>query len=149
MISTEYKEAMAEVLCVLKHCDEQVIAKIPLEVIKNLKQNAVEIEGIEDKFEQFHDDISDINLSQEAIALLAAIYRKYLCTDEEKIEYDKKLLTAQELLGQEGLSDNLFDSKPKNETNEFKDTGNLPKEIKRENFFSRLIQKIRHIFGNK
>lgn len=146
MINTEYKNAMTEVLCVLKHCNKEVIEKIPLDVIKGLKQNANEIDGIDEKFEEFHDDIVDIKLSQEAIALLAAIYRKYMCSDEERQAYDKKLLTVQELLDEGVISSDIFKRNNCEEIEETKVSHNLPEEIRKESFISRLIQKIKRIF---
>ena len=146
MINTEYKNAMGEVLGVLKHCNKEVISKIPLDVIKGLKQNANQIDSIDKILEEFHDDIADIKLSQEAIALLAAIYRKYLCSEEERQAYDKKLLTTQELLDDDKISSDMFKRNNDEEIKETKNINNLPKEIKKESFISRLIQKIKSIF---
>ena len=149
MISKEYKEAMSEVLRVLKLCDKDIIEKIPLDVIKGLKQNAINVDCIDVKFEAYPDDLVDIKLSQEAIALLAAIYRKYLCTDEERIAYDSKLLTAQELLGEDGISGDIFKQTKVEKIKENEEYENLPKEIKKENFISRLINKIKRMFIKK
>ncbi len=145
MVSAKYKEAMAEVLCVLKHCDKQVISKIPLEVIKNIKENASELEGVEEKFEGFHDDISTLQLRQETIALLAVIYRKYLCTDEERIEFDKNLSLMDELLYKDRVS-MQFNTETVDNSSKTVMEQNLPKEVKKESFLIKLINKITAIF---
>lgn len=143
MISIKYKEAMAEVLCVLKHCDENVIAKIPLDVIKNLKANAIDNENFEEKFEEFYDDVSTLKLRQETIALLAAIYRKYLCTDEERIKFDEGRLIEEQF-----FEDNRIDldfSKIKKDKIEV-EKNNLPQEIKKANIFTSILNKIKGLF---
>ncbi len=145
MISTKYKEAMAEVLCVLRNCDEQVIAKIPLEVIKNLKDNAIEVEGLEEKFEKYHDDISILNLSEETIAMLAAIYRKYLCTEEQREDFDKHLVNVEEVLQDSVDFENVFKEKQhsfqQNNTEQ-----RLIDSTHKDNIFSKFIKSIRDLF---
>lgn len=143
MISTEYKQGIAELLVVLRHCDKDIISKIPLDVIRGLKENAEDIEVFEEKFKGYHDDLAHIELRQETMALLAAIYRKYLCTDEERAVYDKKLLTAEELLGGVGID---FNSQTKEQIEVQYQETNLPKEIKKENIFMKFLNKIKKLF---
>lgn len=146
MISKEYKNAFAEVLGILKLCDKEVIEQIPLYVIQGLKNNA---NKVEDNFNEFHDDIEDIRLSQEAVALLAAIYRRYLCDDESRKAFDKKMLTAQELLDEAKISGDIFKSIAKKDNTFENVSANLPKEVKRENILSKIVNKIANLLKRR
>ena len=149
MISTEYKEAMAEVLCILRLSDEQVIKKIPLDVIKNLKENAENIEGVEEKFEMYHDDISVLDLKQETLALLAAIYRKYLCAEEQRVSFDKRLVNAEQILRDGVDAEDIFKKKEnKQEQDAIKEQG-LIIDTHKETIVSKIINKIRSILKRR
>lgn len=148
MVSTEYKEAMAEVLCILRLCDEQVIEKIPLDVIKNLKENAENIDVVEEKFESYHDDIFILDLKQETLALLAAIYRKYICTEEQRETFDKHLVSAEQILQDSVDFENVF----KKKENDFKQDDleqGLVVDADKDTVISRLINKIKKLFVKK
>lgn len=143
MVSTKYKQAMSEVLCILKLCDEQVISKIPLELIKNLKENAIEVEGLEEKFEKYHDDISILDLSQEAIAMLAAIYRKYLCTEEQRETFDKHLLNAEEILQDSVDFNNVFKKDGSGLESSGTTSQSLPIDINKKTSISKFFNAIK------
>ena len=149
MISTEYKEAMAEVLCILRLSDEQVIKKIPLDVIKNLKENAENIEGVEEKFEMYHDDISVLDLKQETLALLAAIYRKYLCTEEQRVSFDKRLVNAEQILQDSANVEDIFKKKATNQEQDAINEQGLIIDTHKETIVSKIINKIRSILKRR
>ena len=146
IVSTKYKQAMSEVLGVLKLCDEQVISKIPLETIKNLKENAIEVEGLEEKFEKYHDDISILDLSQEAVAMLAAIYRKYLCTDKQREAFDKHLLNAEEILQDCVDFNNVFKKEESGLESNSTTSQSLPIDINKKTSISKFFNAIKKWF---
>lgn len=142
MVSVEYSEAMVEAIYILKNSSEDVISKIPINIIKFLKQNS-------SKTYIFEPDIDEeLIIKPQTKAILAAIYRDYLCTSEEKIEYNKKLLenekVIQEKLIEEFKDKEIFKNKSKTVENEKTETL-LPVEVKNKSFISKIIDKIKKI----
>lgn len=88
MIDEQYSEAVSEVLEILKCSDDEIVAKIPLEIIKmlNREKSSTYVPNID-----FTKDLSQMNLKKETLSLLAALYRDYICTDEERKEFNKIL----------------------------------------------------------
>ena len=140
MVSVEYSEAMVEAIYILKNSSEDVISKIPLNIIKFLKQNSSKTYVFEPNIDE------ELILKPKTKAILAAIYRDYLCTNEEKIEYNKKLLEneriLQEKLFEEFKGKEIFKKKEIIENN----VSQLPVEIKNKNFISKIIAKIKNMF---
>lgn len=93
-----YSKIFTEVEQVLLVLDESLKEKIPDEVKKMISENS-------DKSYVFKFDnskpIYEQNITKEAKAILATIYREYLCADEEKKkwkEYDRfRLIKIEEL----------------------------------------------------
>ena len=85
-MTNEYSEAVSETLEILKYLDDELLNKIPLEVIKKLKKQKLDsyINKFENKLEL--DKITD-----KAKDILAVLYREYIANEEEKIEFDKML----------------------------------------------------------
>lgn len=146
MVSVEYSEAMVEAIYILKNSSEDVISKIPINIIKFLKQNS-------SKTYIFEPDIDEeLIIKPQTKAILAAIYRDYLCTSEEKIEYNKKLLenekVIQEKLIEEFKDKEIFNNKSNAVEHQNTETL-LPVEVKNKSFISRIIDKIKNIFRKK
>ncbi len=90
MIGTkEYGEAAVEVLDIIKHMDEDQIDLIPLDFIQKLKEK--QLEGYNANID-YTKPLEENTLKHTTKAMLALIYRDYLCTtDEEKIEFNNTL----------------------------------------------------------
>lgn len=142
MVSVEYSEAMVEAIYILKNSSEDVISKIPINIIKFLKQNS-------SKTYIFEPDIDEeLIIKPQTKAILAAIYRDYLCTAEEKIDYNKKLLENERIL-QEKLFEEFKDKeifKKKEITKEEKELSQLPAKVESKSFISKIINKIKNLF---
>lgn len=83
----DYREAISETLEILQFADEEIINKIPLEVLQKL--NSQKSITYIPKFKEI-EGVSEEKISKKAKAILAVLYRDYICTEEEKIEFDKK-----------------------------------------------------------
>ena len=127
----EYSEAVSETLEVLKFMEDELLNKIPLEVIRKLKQHRSP-----SYINKFNDAI-EINfdqLSGKTKDILAVLYRDYIADEEEKIEFDK-LLDENERKGDgENYTIKKFEKK---ETNTF-----LPVAIEKKNFIQKIFEKI-------
>lgn len=77
----EYKIAVTEVTFVLQYLPESMKSKIPKKFLNFLKENS--ISNYNPKFD-FSYGLCNVNLTKKAKAILAVIYRNYICTEEEK-----------------------------------------------------------------
>lgn len=112
MASLEYKEAVTELLNILENTDEELVQKIPAELIVFWEEN---------KSEEYIPEL-DHNLSLEEMKLktktrqlLAMIYYNYLCDADKKKEIKKIIKENEEkqkeLEELDGFNINLFNEK--------------------------------------
>lgn len=87
-MSNEYSEAISETLEVMRYMDDELLNKIPLDVIKMLKEQ--QSKSYNNKFKEIG-KIDFTLLSDKAKNVLAVIYRDYIANDEEKMKFDKIL----------------------------------------------------------
>lgn len=83
-MNNEYSEAISETLEVLKYLDNELLNKIPLEIIKRLKEQRSTT-----YINKFEDEVDPSKLSDKAKNVIAVLYRDYIANEEEKIEFDK------------------------------------------------------------
>lgn len=137
VISQEYRIAATETLTILNNFSEETLIIIPKKLIEFLKK--VSIDGYEMKL----NDNKGQQINDKTKALLAMIYRNYLCTESEKVEFDKKLLKNEEKYQntlKEKYSLDVF--KNKKEENIHKITLVEYKEV----WYKRLLNNILHFF---
>ncbi len=130
----EYREAVSEVLEILQFADEEIINKIPLEVLKKL--NSQKSITYIPKFKETQ-KIEVEQISKKAKAILALLYRDYICTEEERKEFDKQLVETN-TQNQENM-DYSIKKFQKDTKIEFKNA--LPVEVKK-NFIQKILDKI-------
>lgn len=132
-----YREAVSEVLEILQFADEEIINKIPLEVLQKL--NSQKSITYISKFKDTQ-KIEVEQISKKAKAILALLYRDYICTKEERKEFDKQLIEAN-TQNQENMDYSIkrFHDNTKDTKLEFKNA--LPVEVKK-NFIQRILEKL-------
>lgn len=132
-----YREAVSEVLEILQFADEEIINKIPLEVLQKL--NSQKSITYMSKFKDTQ-KIEVEQISKKAKAILALLYRDYICTKEERKEFDKQLIEAN-TQNQENMDYSIkrFHDNTKDTKLEFKNA--LPVEVKK-NFIQRILEKL-------
>lgn len=141
----DYKRAFKEVLTILKYVPKEDFDKIPEDIIKTLEMN--EDNSFNYKID-FSKDFEEQDVSDVAKAILANFYRDYWATEEERnqilkdeeIERNK----AEEAKRIKYNPDNIFDNQNKsfNIENENIQTDLI---VKKENFFQKIISKIKSI----
>ena len=146
-VKNENSIAITEVSYIIDHfCSPYAKTKIP-----DKFKNFLEKNSIPDYTPEFKDqkELKDIKLKSKTESLLALVYREYLCTEEEKEDFNKLLIKNeedyQEELREKYDPDNIFKEKPKRVINNEK----LPVEIKKDNLFKRIINKIKQILTGK
>lgn len=146
---SEYRIAATEVACILDYFSEEFKANIPTNFLKFLNEQA--IPDYNPNFDFSH-GLDRLELKNKTKALLAMIYRNYICSEKEKIEYEKILKqnenTYQVELREKYNPDNIFqkDKKEYNTLNNERDTVQLVKYkesklIKFINWFKKLFNR--------
>lgn len=141
MNTNEYSIAFSEVLDILQHSELEVIEKIPLEVIKNIKEKAST-----EYISKINDTDKEFTISKKAKAILAVIYQDYLCDEEETEEFRKKLIDNeikhQNQLRKQHNPEKIFEKREiiGNDKNAFENTQIKPYK---ESLFRKVLNKIR------
>lgn len=129
----EYSEAVSETLEVLKFMEDDLLNKIPLEVIKKLKaqKSPTYINKFDDAIEIDFD-----KLDEKTKNILAVLYRDYIADEEEKIAFDK-ILDENEIKGDgKDYTIEKFEKQEKAK-DEF-----LPVVVEKKSFIQRIFEKI-------
>lgn len=92
-VSEEYKIATTEVLSILEYLPQNEVDKIPNKFKEFLKENS--LSAYKPSFDYFQ-GLDKIELKYKTKLLLAMIYRNYICSEEERLEYDKILYQNEE-----------------------------------------------------
>ena len=146
MITKEYAMAYREVIEILNHMPDESVAKIPQEKMNFYRENMDTSYNykIDEEKEFEEQEMSDITK-----AILAVIFRDYWATPYQrerilaKEKYDLEKL--EEVKREKYNPDDLFKNKQTEEKQE-EQVSNLPGEIRKENFFKRLISFIKGLF---
>lgn len=142
MTNLAYSEAAREVLEILEHTEAEAVDKIPLSFINYLKDNSSKTYN--PNFD-FNEPISKLNLKPKTEAILGLIYLKYWATEEEKLDFKKKLKNNEikynkEFMKQSGSSD-IF---KKNSTHHQESAELIV--VEDINFIQKLVKKIQNMF---
>ncbi len=143
----KYPKAYKQVIEILKYAPQEIVDKIPQEMIKTFKAN------MDDKYD-FRIDINktfeEQDLLEETKAILANIFRDYWATPEQKeriLEKEKNDREIEENIKREKYNpDNLFKKKQKVIQQNEEIQNNLPVEIKKEKFYKKIINFMKKIF---
>ena len=151
MVSENYACAYKEVIEVLKHTKREDVNKIPkLEIIlwrQNMKKD-YDFKIDENK------PIEEQNLSKEARAVLANIFKKYWATDyqieriEAKEKYDLEQIEKEKY--EKFNPDNIFQNRHKVENQEETNINSVSMmKYKEKNFLQKIFDKIKNLFNRK
>lgn len=138
-----YARAYTEVLEILKHIPEEEYNIIPKTEIQFYENNC------DKNYKYEYDDSIDIKdqpLSREANAVIVAIYMNYFANDRQQ-SIINEILKQNEVKEEQEKRENCNpDDVFKNNNSE-----NLPIEIneEKENFFKKIINKLKSIFAPK
>lgn len=151
MVSTAYREAYSEVLDILNHTRKVDVNKISPQFIDYLKTNCSKtyISKLNHSM-----NIKDMQLKPKTKAVLAIIYKKYWCDEEQRKNFDDKLKQNQDIYNQRRSEEtkNYFNNKlsfqpDKDELykTEKVEEKHIPINLTpyKESFFKKLIDKIK------
>jgi len=151
-MNVEYSLAMSEALCIINQSDDYK-NKIPNSFLNFMKENA---EPNYNPDFNINIPIKELNLRKETKGILALIYRTYICTDEQKIEYDS-LLKQNEQKMQEELKEKydiykIFNERQQKNVVQEPEFDNQTKEMvkyNKESIFRRIFNKIKSLFKKR
>ncbi len=143
MSTNDYSIAFSQVLDVLQHSEIEVIEKIPLEIVKKIKEKSSK------DYIQNEKDNCNFNLTEKAKSILAVIYQDYLCDDDEIQGFNQLLLQNeaeyQETLRKKYNPDNIFKNK-KNVEETSNNSENMQMIKYKESPFKKIMNKIKMLF---
>jgi len=141
MITKEYAEAYKEVVTILSYVPEEDLQKIPQDKINFY------IENMDEEYEYVLDEnieFEEQSMSDITKAILANIFRDYWATpyQKERIEAKEKydIEKEEEEKREKYNPDDIFKSR---QVDSNIANTNLPMEIKKENFFKKLLSFIK------
>lgn len=146
MQKIDYNDAYAEVLEVLNYIPMEEYKKIPKSFITFMEENCNEknefVYNIALPFEKQ-------NLSENAMDILAMIYRLFLATDQKKKELDrvdKLIMQNEEMQKREKYNpDDLFRNKQSTENDILTSSANII--VYKKSLFDRIREKIKNLFS--
>lgn len=146
-MNNTYSKAYTEVLEIIRHFSEEEYNKIPEEKIDFFEKN-------KDKDYNFKIDpdldLAEQNISQNANAILVALFRDYFATDKQKETLNNLLHQNQEKMEVEKKQkynpDNIFQNKTKKEEqSELREETALI-EIEEQTWFRKILDFFKSIF---
>lgn len=152
MITEDYRIAMAETLDILNHTRVEDVKKISKKFMEYLKENA----STTYKTNLDHSkNIKDMVLHDKTKVILAIIYKKFWCDEEQRKKFDEKLeeneIRYQKEMREKYNPNEIFLSESSNVI----ENKNMPKsvteninlvEYKEEKWYHKLFNKILSIF---
>ena len=153
MVNERYGIAITETLHYLKGINQEDINKIPNKFMIFLKENA--LNNYSCNFD-YNKPLKELNLTNEANGLIAMICLNYWCeTEEQKMKF-RNHLNVNEQAYQEELKrkynvDDIFKKRDisNNEDITSESINKLPVEVKTENIFKRLLNRLKKLFNKK
>lgn len=148
MVSIRYADACAEIFNILKHMNINEVEKVSYEFIKFIRDNASPNYICKLDYSK---ELNDMELKKETRELLALMYEKYWCPEEEKEDLQKKFCENekkyQEELRGKYNPDNLFKKTKGIKENEVQEQSNMVSMIEyKEPLIERIINKIKDFF---
>ena len=142
-----YKQAFSEALEVLKHSSQEIKERIPEKFVAFLNKNKDNNNNIQIDFTKNN---WGNELKQETKVILALMYRDYIVSPDKREELIKQEI-EEELIREKELkekysTDKIFKS-TQNEA--IIENTNLPSKIKKESFFTNIVNFIKKIFRKK
>lgn len=146
VISEDYRIAATEVLDIIEHLSLNATNKIPLQLLEFFKE--VSLQDYKPEFDYFG-SLEKINFTPKTKALLAMIYRNYLCSEEERKEIDQKLFENEEKyqkeLREKYNPEYLFEKTGENQKEENNQNLKLI-EYKERKWYHKIFEKIISLF---
>ena len=142
----EYSYAVAELLDLLRNTEDELINKVPTNLIDIWEKQVPEDYKSKDMLTE--EDWENIELAQKTKALIGMVYRNYWCNAEERKMYDETLRKNEEKrqaeLKEKYKEEDLY--RPVHQEEATVDEEN-EMIVYKDNIIIRIINKIKEIFN--
>lgn len=145
-MENNYPKAYKEVVEILKYVPKENVDKIPQTMLDTLNSKM-------DNTYNFSIDINksfeEQELLEETKAILANIFRDYWATPYQKERILEKEKYARQKIEEEKRANcnyDIFKKENKTENNENELNNNLPIEVKKENFYEKIVNFLKKLF---
>ncbi len=147
MVSIEYREAIVEVLDILQYSDDYILDRIPKKLIEFWERN----KSTTYKSNLDHSKpINEMNLKNKTKSLITMIYINYLCDETQKKNTQLILKNNEEKyqkkLREKYNPDGVFKNKKLLNENIENYSPKLPIEVKKNNFYQKIINYLKGFF---
>lgn len=146
-MENSYKIALAEVDSILSYTDSKILEKIPKSFQQFVKENKEK-----DYTVTIHKGVSleQQNISKEAKAILALLYRDYICDKEERKRLIEEENKEKKIIEQQKQEKYAIDFEKRKENNhEEKEEINLMPILSKDKWYKKIIQKLKRVFYRK
>lgn len=133
-ISKEELIAYSQINNILNHIEKEYYQKVPVYLINFFKNNALD-------YGLYYDDKGDLKISKLTELILCYINLEYWSTEEEKQELIKQYIKNQKENDKQYDISKIFESKKAKKYSQ-----NTNKLILNENWFQKIIRKIKKVF---
>ncbi len=142
----EYNYAVAELLDLLKNTEDELINKVPTNLIDIWEKQVPEDYKSKDMLTE--EDWENIELAQKTKALIGMVYRNYWCNAEERKMYDE-ILRKNEEKRQAELKEKYKEEDLYRPVHQEEATVDEENEmiVYKDNIIIRIINKIKEIFN--
>ena len=142
----EYNYAVAELLDLLRNTEDELINKVPTNLIDIWKKQVPEDYKSKDMLTE--EDWENIELAQKTKALIGMVYRNYWCNAEERKMYDE-ILRKNEEKRQAELKEKYKEEDLYRPVHQEEATVDEENEmiVYKDNIIIRIINKIKEIFN--
>lgn len=142
----EYSYAVAELLDLLKNTEDELINKVPTNLIDIWEKQVPEDYKSKDMLTE--EDWENIELAQKTKALIGMVYRNYWCNAEERKMYDE-ILRKNEEKRQAELKEKYKEEDLYRPVHQEEATVDEENEmiVYKDNIIIRIINKIKEIFN--
>ena len=147
IMGNPYKIALAEVDSILSYTDSKILEKIPKSFQQFVKENKEK-----DYTVTIHKGVSleQQNISKEAKAILALLYRDYICDKEERKRLIEEENKEKKIIEQQKHEKYAIDFEKRKENNhEEKEEINLMPILSKDKWYKKIIQKLKRILYRK
>lgn len=146
--TNEYKVSITEVLYILKYLPNSLTSNIPTNFLNFLNNNS--IPDYNPDFD-LSKGLDNVKLKNKTKILLAIIYREYICSEQERSDYNK-ILTQNENEYQIKLKEkyninDIFNETKKEKTSDNNTTNSNQLVIYKKSYFTRVKDFIKKIFN--
>ena len=145
IVTDEYKIAVTELLDIFNHLPEETIKKVPKKLIEFFQNNKITDYKCEIDYSK---GLDKLDLRPKTKALLAMVYKNYLCDENQRENFEKILIQNEEEYQKELRKKYSPEKNFENNTKKYEELKAEEKQLMeyKEKWYKKVFKKILKIF---